>query len=86
MANSGTPKDKLLRRAKKGKEAWKLKATFRREENVKLNIELRKMENRLDKLMGQNQELNDQLASAQKKIISQEKEIEKLKKKSRKRK
>lgn len=81
MATGRTPTDKRIRRLEKGREEWKLKAMFRREENIKLNIELRGKEHKLSKLTDENCRLEDQLASANKKIVEQEKIIEKLKKK-----
>lgn len=42
MTTGGTPIDKKIRRLEKGREEWKLKAMFRREDNIKINIELKK--------------------------------------------
>ncbi len=82
MANGGTPIDKKIRRLEQGREEWKLKAMFRREDNIKLDIELGKKEHSLSKLIGQKRRLEDQVTSANKKIAEQEKIIQKLKKKS----
>lgn len=82
MVTGGTPIDKRLKRFEQGREEWKLKAMFRREEVIKLDIELKKRDHRLSKLTDQNYELQEQLTSANKKITEQEKLLKKLKKKS----
>lgn len=82
MATEKTPAYKRIRRAEQGREEWKIKAQLRREENEKLNRELKSKEVLISELMEENQASKDQLVSFQKKIREQDKLIEKLKKNS----
>jgi phage shock protein A len=82
MATEKTPAHKRIRRAEQGREEWKIKAQLRREENEKLNRELKSKEVLISELMEENQASKDQLVLFQKKVKEQDKLIEKLKKNS----
>jgi uncharacterized protein YlxW (UPF0749 family) len=80
MATDRTPTQKRIKRAEEGRDDWKVKATFRREENEKLKKDLEKKEKSLSELIQTKNELEDKLASSTKKILEQNKLIENLKK------
>lgn len=82
MATDKTPKHKRIKRAETGRDDWKQKATTRREENERLKHELASKNVVLLKAINENQELENKLIAACKKISEQDKLIENLKKKS----
>jgi len=82
MATDKTPKHKRIKRAETGRDDWKQKATLRREENEKLKHELESKQVVLLKTINENNELENKLIAANKKISEQDKPIENLKKKS----
>ena len=82
MATDRTPKHKRIKRAETGRDEWKLKAIQRREENEKLNYELKSKENLLLKAQNQIQELQSKLSFEKERISEQNLLIETLKKKS----
>ncbi len=82
MATDKTPDHKRIKRAEEGREEWKMKALSRREEIVKLTLELNAKISRLDGLSDQNNRLKKELDEATKKIAKLEKEAEALKKKA----
>ena len=82
MATDRTPKHKRIKRAETGRDEWKLKAIQRREENEKLNYELKSKEELLFKAQNQIQELESKLSFEKEKISEQNLLIETLKKKS----
>jgi archaellum component FlaC len=81
MATDKTPDHKRIKRAEEGRNEWKTKALYRREENEKLKSELDKKTERSNDLYGQNNKLKKELSEADKRIAKLEKEIEDLKKK-----
>ena len=81
MATDKTPDHKRIKRAEEGRNDWKMKALERREENVRLRIELNQKIERVDSLYDQNNKLKKELNEADKRVAKLEKEAEALKKK-----
>lgn len=81
MATDKTPDHKRIKRAEEGRNAWKIKALERREENEKLRLEINEKTERLDSLSDQNSRLEKELSEASKRIAKLEKEAESVKKK-----
>ena len=80
MATEKTPAHKRIKRAETGRNDWKLKATERREEIVKLQKELESKDKILSNMNIQIQELKDALNKSSQYIHEQDKSIDKLKK------
>jgi hypothetical protein len=82
MATEKTPVYKRIQRAEQGREEWKIKAQLRREEKERLKRDLKSKEELISELLEENRITKDELILIQKKIIEQDKLIEKLKKNS----
>jgi chromosome segregation ATPase len=81
MASERTPTKKRIKRAEEGRDAWKVKAFERREENEKLKKALLTSNHNLEKLNIENEKLQEELSQTADKLAKTEKEIESLKKK-----
>lgn len=86
MVTEKTPPHKRIARAEKGREEWKAKAVERREENQRLNKENKMKDLRIRELKEEISDLKTMLNVANDKISRRDDKIEKLKKKSPKRK
>jgi hypothetical protein len=81
MATEKTPAHKRIKRAESGRDNWKIKALERREEIEQLKQELASKEAKISNLVDLNNQKNEKLTEAEKRIHVLEKENEYIKKK-----
>jgi archaellum component FlaC len=81
MVSDKTPPHKRIKRAEKGREEWKVKATERREENQKLKAEIKLKDARAKLLSDEIRELKIRLEAAKNESSKRDVELQKFKKK-----
>lgn len=82
MVSEKTPQHKRVKRAEEGRDNWKLKASERREEIERLQLELERKDERLEKQKEEIKEMKKMIASSNKLISKNQQEIAALKKNS----